>query len=164
MLIGFKHRLAERSMIDQLIARWTRSDWVHCELIFESYGNMCISARPGETAVSVKPFNEVVRNEFWSFYRVPGIDAGKEREVMNYLLAQSVTEYNYSGLIWSHVLRNARLVPGQWFCSELCYWVLWSYSTIDITFAYPASVAPNQLRELVRKTCEGVILPIQKNP
>ncbi|MBO0951221.1 hypothetical protein [Fibrella forsythiae] len=153
MIIAFKNKAADNSLTSRLVSAWTNSPWVHCELVFQSKDLLCVSARPGEVAVSARVFGEVVENDLWEFYQLPNIDAAKEREILVWLFGQSMTEYSYTGIIWNQVLHYAHMANGQWFCSELAFWVLWNYGILDSTFDAPANWSPAELRSLVKRSC-----------
>lgn len=149
MLIGFKHRDADPDLNNLLIRLWTGSPWTHCELFFESRGNVAISATTEQDGVIMRTYEQVVTQpQYWEFYRVPVND---ENEVIDYLLSQINSEFNFGGIALSQVLNRPSMLTGRWFCSELCYSALQRYALYPLPYQNPAMLSPAELRTMVQQ-------------
>lgn len=160
MLVAFrKQNASPRDPVSRLIAWWTQSEVVHCELILENEG-LSGSARPSEDGVSLRPVSEIYKKASdWDAYRVPM--ACSEEEVAYFMMHQGRCQYNYRGIIATQLAGMTVPVDGFWFCSELIFAVLQRYSALSLPNIAPAQVSPAELRRmLLQQGCTRQQLPI----
>ncbi len=158
MVVSFRlNGAAGRSAVDALITWWTRSEWVHCEVIVPhpQTGELwAFSARSDDKQVSARPLAQVVSdNVGWLFYQVP-IALANGEPLWVWLMDQCYTPYDYRGLVHSMILGRPSRDSDQWFCSELVMAAIQRYSRLDLLPVDPAFVSPGALRTwLINEGC-----------
>lgn len=159
MIVAFKNRLNKLDLANQLISFWTRSDWIHVEMLLEFPRQMAVSSRPSHGGITVSDWPSVLTNPYWwEYYEVP---VYSENEVWSFLLSQADKSFNWSGLIAAQVFGSSLPRNDSWFCSELTYATLVQYSTISLPLRDPAQVSPAMLRDyLISAHCPKIELSL----
>jgi hypothetical protein len=160
MLLAFKHRIQNKPFPDVLINLWTRSPWVHVEILLEDAPRRgwAIGARTAGNGVQLSSqwtdALTTVPQAMWEFYRVP---VRSEKEVWEFLGPQLGKHFNYSSVIGAQGLGLPVQNQKTWFCSELAYALVQQCSTLAFAQVEPISVHPGKLREYcIRAGCELV--------
>lgn len=145
MIVAFSHIDNSADVANKLTHWFTRSVWVHAELILEPT-MAAWSARPDGKGVSVLPAKQVVSGKpTWEFWHVPDSDRAA---LLRWLLAQEGKKYDYGDLV-----RMVSPVPlvhtDRWFCSELCYVAVKDFGRLYIPEYLPDTVFPAMFREII---------------
>jgi hypothetical protein len=162
MIIAFKHRRSDgKSLVDTLIAWWTNSEWIHCEVLVQHPDTgawWAFSARSDDRKVSGRPLAEVIglATPRWELYRVPEA-TGQQQALWNWLQEQCNTPYDYRGLVNSMILGRPSRLSDQWFCSELAMATIQRFSSLDWLKIDPAYVSPGGLRTWLKNERCGKI-------
>lgn len=132
-----------------VMAQWTRSTWIHAELLLRHPRQIGFSSNP-EQGVMPKTWNEVVNStDTWELYVVP---VTSEADVFDFVCSQVGKPYNLKGVWLGHVVKKDRPQLNRWHCSELVYSVLSQYARLDIPPRDPVSVSPADLRTYLRQS------------
>ncbi len=162
MLLAFKHRILQHPWPDVLINAWTRSPWVHVEILLEDppRRGWAVGARTNSNGVALShTWAEALATDpptRWEGYRVP---VASERDVWEFLAPQMGKRFNYPAIFGAQgfglPVNNRR----GWFCSELAYAVCREFSTVVFPDVRPVWVHPGRLRDYcITAGCEPVSL------
>lgn len=159
MIIAFKHKSNTVDLTNRLIGYWTKSDWVHCEMLLSEPRQVAISARISADGITFSSWHDVLVNlNSWEYYQVPVLD---EQAVWDFLIFQTGKSYNVKGMLASQLFKTALHQADSWFCSELTYAVLLHFSSVNLPIVEPASVNPALLRQyLINAECPTVSINI----
>jgi len=103
--------------IDKLIAWWTRGPYCHSEIVIEDKtsptGYRMYSSLGTEGGVRIKP--HVIDTELWDYVEVTVYD--KQRIISFYEMILG-SKYDWTGIIFSQIVRLGVDNQKRWFCSE----------------------------------------------
>ena len=159
MIVAFKHKSNTVDLANKLIGYWTKSDWVHCEMLLYTPRQVAVSARISSDGITVSSWKEtlIIPNS-WDYYDVPVSD---DQGVWDFLIAQADKSYNVKGMLASQIFGTSVHQAGSWFCSELTYAVLCHFSSLNLPIVEPANVNPGILRQfLINADCPKISINI----
>lgn len=160
MLLAFKHRRTNPIAANLLIELWTRSPWVHVEVLVESGRQFAVAARTQYDGVHALPYSAVLKGypDGWECYRVPLWDE-TEQEAKKWLLAQTCMTFNFPNVILSQGYGIGVSNLSEWFCSEIAYTMLRQYSSLETPDVQAYNMSPGRLRQFcIDQGCEQVTL------
>lgn len=145
MILAFKYRPDRADLADTAVSVWTRSAFVHVEVLIETPERLAIAARSGPNHAVVRDtWETALAGGRWECYRVP---VSSEADVRDFLLGQVGKAFNYPAIALSQIY-GLRLNHRQaWFCSELAYVVCREFSGLAFPDVRPARVHPGRLRD-----------------
>lgn len=158
MIVAFKNKLNTVDLANRLIAYWTKSDWVHCEILLNEPRRVAISARISTDGITFSSWADALTMpNSWEYYQV----TADEQAVWDFLMAQTGKSYNVKGLLGSQIFGQAVHQSESWFCSELTYAAILNFSPINLPLVEPANVNPAMLRQyLINAECPKVSINI----
>lgn len=154
MIVAFKNKQSKPDLTNKLIGFWTKSEWVHVEMLLTD-PHIAVTSRPADSGVWAKNWDSILANDnLWEFYEVP---VTSDRDVWKFLMEQTDKSFNYLGLVAGQVLGSSMNRTDAWFCSELTYSVLLQYGQITLPQRQPSFVSPALLRQyLIDAGCTQV--------
>lgn len=104
---------------DKLISYWTFGPYSHCELVVNPKTNLCYSCSPREGIVRYKEID--LYNGHWDCISTGQDFTSDFKKLCDNELNKT---YDWFGIIFSQILPFNKHRPNQWFCSELCAYLL----------------------------------------
>ncbi|OJW76292.1 hypothetical protein [Spirosoma sp. 48-14] len=145
MWIAFKNRFHDNDVPGMIIAGFTGSNWIHCELIDPDAG-MSISSWVGTGGVAIRPTTQTIRRaQYVEIYDLGAFDTS---DVATFLKSQLGKGYDWRSIFLTYGLRAGSERPDQWTCAELVYQAL-THTPVKIQPGL-TGVTPGSLREMIR--------------
>jgi len=139
--LAFKVIKKNSSWISKIIGLKTRSDYSHVEAII---GNKWISSVEGK-GVHVKPLKPL-RDEY-KYHSLGDIEMTSSQwtNFHAWIDSQNNRDYDYIGILWSHILPFRFDNRKKWFCSELVTKILQLLLVKESFSLYPHLTTPGDL-------------------
>lgn len=127
---------------DRLISKWTKSPYVHVEMII---GDKWISSSTLYGGVKVQKLRPL--KDHWD-YVVVNVQEIYTEDVWEFIIAQEGKDYDWAGIIWAQVFNIKRgQNQDKWFCSELVAEILRRFGNPKIKKC-SASYNPGELFDI----------------
>ena len=105
------------NLIDKLIRIWTNSPYSHCELVVDNWSMFSSSWLDGGVRVKYS-YNK----DMWDVYETNVYETDNIRLTM---IKEIWKEYDYYWIFLSQIFPLNKQNPNKWFCSEICWYILW---------------------------------------
>lgn len=105
----------DTSIVGTLIKWWTKSNYSHCEILFDD--GLMFSAHPKEgTSYRTLGFKE---QRDYEFLDLP-TTLEEDIKIKCFCESELGCKYDWKGIWFSQIIRMSRSHKDQWFCSEVC--------------------------------------------
>lgn len=114
MIVAFRKR--KHSLFSWLISWWTKSIFVHCEIVLA--GGTMISAvekRGVRIIYTLDEFSE----KSWELVEITMTEK-QETDIYTWCLGELGCKYDWAGILFCQVFKFGRQHKDKWFCSEFC--------------------------------------------
>jgi len=116
------------NIIDKIIRLWTWQKYSHCELIFpwwDSFSSSAIDWWVRFKRIKFNPDNwDIIQLELWADQVINMLYKAKQ---------ESWKWYDYFAIFFNHILDFWAECPNRWFCSEICWYLLWIENSYKLT-------------------------------
>jgi uncharacterized protein YycO len=132
------------SLMGWLIQTWTRSPYIHTELVFNDVTMVSSIQGIGVRSLHVPGWYD---RDKWDTIEVV-VSESEQKAILEWLKCEMGSGYDWFGLFMCQVFRFGRHNQNKWFCSELCTAALQSIGRFPGVKPYQQS--PAKLYKLLR--------------
>lgn len=144
-MLAFQTPEQSRSIYSKLIKWWTRSNYIHVELVLND--SMWLSAVAGK-GVRVKKLGPLKSN--YTYVRLNSVTLTEEQlnSFSKWLAKQNGRRYDFWGIIFSQIFPFRLENPSEGFCSEVVTKALQMLTVPNTSCLQPNLITPGDLAKL----------------
>lgn len=147
MTLCFKHKLHDNDFIDLLISTWTKSKYIHTQILFS---DGIVGGAWMETGVAFRPKEEVLEfPEYFTLVNMQNTEVN-EQIVYEFIEKEIGKEFDMKGAIISTAIPSIRALRDKWHCTEIVYAALVAGGMPICEFP-PEAVTPQRLFDHLTK-------------
>ncbi|WP_080056710.1 hypothetical protein [Spirosoma aerolatum] len=152
MWIAFKNRFHDNDIPGMIIAGFTGSNWIHCELI-DPEAAMSVSSWVVTGGVAIRPTTNTIRYpQYFEIYDLGEFDTS---DVATFLKSQLGKGYDWKSIYLTYGLPFGSERPDAWTCAELVYQAL-MHTPVQVPHGL-AGVTPGSLRDMIRQNYPRIL-------
>jgi len=144
VVIGFYRGTSFKA---KLIKFWTKSEYSHCEILFDGFSYNA-DTEMGLLRYNLEKYNEKEWDSIKIFVDVSSIN---KKKIEKFIQAQLGLQYDWKGIILSQFFRFGINSDDKWFCSEFVTKVLQLFMVEETLDVQPNKVSPEKLFQILNK-------------